>query len=111
MLAPILAKLIVESLQSRHAAWKVSKYGVISGPHFPIFGLNTDTYEENLRIQSEYRKIQTRNTSVFGHISLQSRHAQSSFEVSLRIFGVISVLQPFECLVHTKTRNINYELR
>ena len=22
-------------------AWKVSKYGVISGPYFPVFGLNT----------------------------------------------------------------------
>ena len=22
--------------------WKVSKYGVISGPYFPAFGLNTD---------------------------------------------------------------------
>ena len=25
--------------------WKVSKYGVISGPHFPIFGLNTEIYK------------------------------------------------------------------
>ena len=25
-------------------AWKVSKYGVISGPHFPVFGLNTGKY-------------------------------------------------------------------
>ena len=24
-------------------AWKVSSYGVISGPYFPVFGLNTDT--------------------------------------------------------------------
>ena len=23
-------------------AWKVSKYGVISGPYFPVFGLNTE---------------------------------------------------------------------
>ena len=23
-------------------AWKVSKFGVISGPYFPVFGLNTD---------------------------------------------------------------------
>ena len=22
-------------------AWKVSKYGVFSGPYFPVFGLNT----------------------------------------------------------------------
>ena len=27
-----------------YTAWKASKYGVISGPHFPIFGLNTGKY-------------------------------------------------------------------
>ena len=47
----------------------MSKYGVISGPYFPVFGLNTEFYSVNLRIQSEYRKIQTRNNSVFGHFS------------------------------------------
>ena len=26
----------------RNTAWKVSKYGVISGPYFHEFGLNTD---------------------------------------------------------------------
>ena len=25
-------------------AWKVSKYEVISGPYFPVFGLNTGKY-------------------------------------------------------------------
>ena len=48
-------------------AWKVSKYGVISGPYFPVFGLNTEIYFINFCIQSEYRKIQARNNSVFGH--------------------------------------------
>ena len=32
--------LLDESL----TAWKVSKYGVISGPYFPVFGLNTGKY-------------------------------------------------------------------
>ena len=45
----------------------MSKYGVISGPYFPIFGLNTEKYSISLRIQSEYRKIRTRNNSVFGY--------------------------------------------
>ena len=27
-----------------YTAWKVSKYGVISGPYFPVFGLNTRKY-------------------------------------------------------------------
>ena len=44
---------------------EVSKYGVFSGPYFPVFGLNTDIYKENFRIQSECRKIRTRNNSVF----------------------------------------------
>ena len=38
-------------------AWKVSKYGVISGQYFPVSGLNTGKYEN------------TRNNSVFGHFS------------------------------------------
>ena len=50
-------------------AWKMSKYGVISGPYFPVFRLNTEICFVNLRIQSEYRKIRTRNNSVFGHFS------------------------------------------
>ena len=48
-------------------AWKKSKYGVISGPYFPVFGLNTERYSISPCIQSEYRKIWTRNNSVFGH--------------------------------------------
>ena len=52
-----------------HTAWKVSKYGVFSVPYFPVFGLNTEIYFVNLRIQSEYRKIRTRSNFVFGHFS------------------------------------------
>ena len=44
---------------TKHTAWKVCKYRVFSGPYFPIFGLNTEIYSVNLRIQSEYRKIRT----------------------------------------------------
>ena len=44
-------------------AWKLSKYRVIRGPYFPVFGLNTEIYGVNLRIQSECRKIPTRNNS------------------------------------------------
>ena len=50
-----------------YIAWKVSKYGVFSSPYFPVFGLNTKIYGVDLRIQSEYRKIQTRKNSVFAH--------------------------------------------
>ena len=37
-----------------NTARKVSKYGVFSGPYFPVFS-----------IESEYRKIRTRKNSVF----------------------------------------------
>ena len=33
------------SLSHEHTAWKVSKDGVISGPYFPVFGLNMERYE------------------------------------------------------------------
>ena len=56
-----------------HTAWKVSKYGVISGLYFPAFGLDTEIYEVNLCIQSEYRKIWTRNNSAFGQFSCSVR--------------------------------------
>ena len=50
-----------------HTAWKVSKYGVISGPHFAAFGLNTKIYSVNLRIQSEYSEMRSRSNSLSGH--------------------------------------------
>ena len=45
------------------------KYGVISGPYFPAFGLNMESYEVSLGIQSECGEIRTRNYSEFGHFS------------------------------------------
>ena len=50
-------------------AWKVSKYGVFSGPYFPAFGLNMERYFVSLRIQSECWKIRTSKSSVFRHFS------------------------------------------
>ena len=47
----------------------MSKYGVISGLYFPVFGRNTEIYFVNLHIQSEHRKIQARNNSAFGRFS------------------------------------------
>ena len=61
--------LVLSSISILHTVWKVSKYGVISGPYFPAFEVNTERYEVSLRIHSECGKIQTRNNSVFGHFS------------------------------------------
>ena len=43
-------------VRKRSTAWKVSKYGVFSGPYFPVFGLNKERYSVSLRIQSECGK-------------------------------------------------------
>ena len=46
----------------------MSVFGVILGPHFPAFGLNTERYGVSLRIQSECGKMRTRiipNTDTF----------------------------------------------
>ena len=50
----------------------MSKYEVFSGHYFPTFGLNTEIYEVSLRMQPEYRKIQTRKNSLFWHFSHSS---------------------------------------
>ena len=39
----------IHCFQQSFTAGKVPKYGVISGPYFPVFGLNTD-----LRSKSPY---------------------------------------------------------
>ena len=68
-------------VMSTHTVWKVSKYRVISGPYFPVFGLNTERYSVFLHIQSECRKIRTRNNSVFGQPAT-AIHNQFSFTMS-----------------------------
>ena len=65
----LINKLIVDIFLQIFTAWKVSKYGVFSGPYFPVLELNTEIYAVNLRIQPEYGKIRTRKNSVFGHFS------------------------------------------
>ena len=57
---------------------KFPNNGVFSGPYFPVFGLNTEIYGVNLRIQSEYRKIRTRKNYAFGHFS-------RSVDINLRL--------------------------
>ena len=52
-----------------------------SGPYFPVFGLNTEIYPVNLRIQSKFGKIRTRKTpnlnifhaAIAPNISIKSR--------------------------------------
>ena len=58
---------------------KSVKYTVISGPYFPVFGLNTEIYGVNIRIQSKYRKIRTINNNfVFGPFSRSAAMRRTS---------------------------------
>ena len=67
-----------------NTAWKVSKYGVFSGPHFLAFGLNTERYSAFLRIQSECGKIRTRKNSAFGHFSRSVSNIEHFKVIALR---------------------------
>ena len=76
-----------------YTVWKVSKYAEFSGPYFPVFGLNTEIYSVNLRVQSEYRKIRTRKSSVFGHFPLSVReHQKKIFQF---IYSICSLTSEF----------------
>ena len=63
---------------------KKSKYCLFSGPYFPAFGLNTERYSVNLRIQPECRKIRTRKSSIFRHFSRS--------DISIRKYSAYSKL-------------------
>ena len=45
-------------LQEIATAWKVSKYGFFSGPHFPVFSPNTGNYgPKKLRIWTPFTQL------------------------------------------------------
>ena len=44
VVVPIFQPVYFLHLLMEFTAWKVSKYGVISGPYFPAFGLNTERH-------------------------------------------------------------------
>ena len=67
-------------------AWKVSKYGVFSGPYFPAFGLNTERYSVSLRIRSECEKIWTRK-----NLHIRTFFMQCAALI-IRLFGLIVTL-------------------
>ena len=67
------------------------KYGVFSGPYFPVFELNAKIYRGNLRMQSDYEKIRTRKNFVFGHFSCCFDEVQGpENSIKLHNFFVIS---------------------
>ena len=79
-----MARIVWENDQSSmntiNSAWKLSKYGVFSGPYFPVFGLNTEIYSVDLRIQSVFLEILQN--------SLENICARASFLVKLQAWGL-----------------------
>ena len=78
-------------------AWKVSKYGVVSCMYFPAFGMNTEIYYVNLHIQSEYRKIRTRNNSLFWTLFHAVIIAHIEYNTKKSIWQAFNV-RIFQCL-------------
>ena len=65
---------------------KVSKYGVFSGPYFPVFELNTERYSVSLHIQSKCWKIRTRKNFVYELFSRNEEVPLTKESVSLFFF-------------------------
>ena len=53
-------------------AWKVSKYEVISGPYFPVFGLNTQIYSVFNSTTEKYGPEITPHLDTFHAVSKQA---------------------------------------
>ena len=85
-------KTKISTFYAKHTALKVSKSGVFSGQHFPVFGLNTEIYSINLSIQSEYRKKRTRKNSVFGQFSHSDNYRLQIFITKTSIFSYQEIL-------------------
>ena len=70
--------------------------------------LNAEIYGVNLRIQSEYRKIRTRNNSVFGHFS-RSKGSWKTFKNNVKdeIKQKTVFNESFSLLVTLKINHVN----
>ena len=71
----------------------MSKCGVFSGPYFPVFGLNTEIYGVNLRIQFEYRKIRTKKPPYLITFLAVNKYVIALTHITnTEIFALIAVL-------------------
>ena len=63
LMASVLARasVIAHQIEKIDTAWKVSKYGVILGQYFPVFGFNTDIYGKS---KSPYSLRMQENTDL-----------------------------------------------
>ena len=74
--------------------WNVSKYGVFSGPYFPLFWMNSEIYSLNFRIHSEYRKSVTFAEEML-HGKFHSLWSESLIDNCARVSGSNPFLHRF----------------
>ena len=54
------------NILSRHTAWKVSKYGIFSGPYFPVFSQKTAKYgPEKTPYLDTFHAVRAVSSSIF----------------------------------------------
>ena len=85
---------------------KSARIKSFSGPYYPAFGLNTETYYVNLRIQSEWRDMQTRktpNTDTF-YVALRMTAFVFNNNVVQKLIGLRITSEPFFVYVNFSRR-------
>ena len=82
-----------------------------SCPHFPAFGLNTETYRVNLRIQSKCGKIWTRKTQkLLIELRVEKLNIVSNDQGSTQkcIFFVLNRKYPFSANLVQKIKIVSF---
>ena len=75
---------------SSNTAWKESKYGVVSGPYFPVFGLNTERFmrentdQNKLRIRRLFKRVTT-NTACNYILKVNDRNTRTRCEICSKL--------------------------
>ena len=85
----------IDSFSNTNTAWKVSKYGIFSGPYFPAFQLNTEKYFVSLHIQSECKKHGPEKTSYLDTFHIVQTYWKFFVEVGENI--VLNILNTWQC--------------
>ena len=75
----------IVSLLSSYTTWKVSKYGVISGLHFPVFGLNTGKYGPEITLYLD--NFHAVWVSLFSSLLISSTYSESLNTVPDTLFS------------------------
>ena len=68
-----------------YTAWKVSKYGVVSGMHFPVFSPNTGKYGPEITPNLDTFYIVVQYITILGHKSVKRscRIQATAFPINL----------------------------